>query len=830
MQRTEPVRNSRRKILPIFCVALLLALVTAIPSFANSVYWNDIGNTNSGNTQTYSWNANNVTLTSSPGWNGTNSGNPPYGGMLGWITNNLSATTSMVITDNSSWGAGGIVLSNSTGGSIQLIDNAGSFGFATVVIGSNATYTVANGGSLNGVTSLSLNSGGTLDISNGAGVFLNFGADGNLGAGGATVGFVSTSATQTNVLSFGQAAHSLTNNSTVVANGTGVAVVTGSNGSNNNRFLNNGTLIANGGTLSVDSSNSFTAGGFVNNGTIIVNSGDTFVEARTTNAWGQGATPTNNGTIFLNGGTYTTYDDGFGQNATRKLINNATIIGNGTLAASIGQNGSGVVAASNGVLNILGKDVNGNQAQIYDNGGAFGTYVAVSGGDLKVLGTPSEKSGAAWTINSGGTLEIAANVALDLGGAFMPPGSLAGVAQVDSGANLTLSSATSGAAYSNSTGSAFEFLAGQINTGYASNNPTQFGNYGTLLAVTGNSTFETGSSTAGGNSSGLLNLGTILATNSGSTFYIEPGNQYYNAFSNAVGSSVVVSNSATVAIERTAAAWTLSGTQNTPSDTNVVNAGNIVLNNGTFAMQIIGSAVGVGATNQFRNIGAISGQGLVLGTVNNLGSIIASGGGSLVVAGGDSSMGFNQAGTLQANASSTLILSNAATVSMLSFTNAGTVVMNGGSLVANAIANSGSILTIGSGSISGTISNLSGGFLTPGSGFGTLNVAGNVALGSNSTFSVQLGLLPGQNDLLNVSSNLSLNANSILSLSGGAFGNVYTVATYFAESGTFGSVTPDYSVAYNPTDITVQFIPEPSTMMLVVAGLGGILAFRRRRR
>ncbi|MGO9246758.1 MAG: hypothetical protein ACLQDC_18535, partial [Verrucomicrobiia bacterium] len=105
------MRNTSRRILRIFGVALLLAFATAFPAFPNSVYWNDLGNTNSGNTQTYSWNANNVSVTGSPGWNGTNSGNPPYGGMPGYITNNLTASTSMVITDNSSWGAGGIVLS-----------------------------------------------------------------------------------------------------------------------------------------------------------------------------------------------------------------------------------------------------------------------------------------------------------------------------------------------------------------------------------------------------------------------------------------------------------------------------------------------------------------------------------------------------------------------------------------------------------------------------------------------------------------------------------------------------------------------------------------------
>ncbi len=74
-----------------------------------------------------------------------------------------------------------------------------------------------------------------------------------------------------------------------------------------------------------------------------------------------------------------------------------------------------------------------------------------------------------------------------------------------------------------------------------------------------------------------------------------------------------------------------------------------------------------------------------------------------------------------------------------------------------------------------------------------------------------------------------MNANSILNLAGGAVGNVYTVATAFAESGTFGTVTPNYSVTYAANDIMVQFVPEPSTMMLAAAGLLSLVAFRRRK-
>ena len=172
--------------------------------------------------------------------------------------------------------------------------------------------------------------------------------------------------------------------------------------------------------------------------------------------------------------------------------------------------------------------------------------------------------------------------------------------------------------------------------------------------------------------------------------------------------------------------------------------------------------------------------------------------------------------------------------------NFGTIFMNGGTLVtfdtdgsgttnkSRVIANVGTIQ--GTGKFIASINSLSGSTVVPGMGnFGSLSVAGNVTLGSNSTLTIQLGLLAGQTDLLAVDSNLTLNASSILNLSGGAVGNIYTVATALVVSGTFGSTTPGYTVLYDPTDITVQFIPEPSTLLLVAFGLAGTVALRRRR-
>lgn len=185
-------------------------------------------------------------------------------------------------------------------------------------------------------------------------------------------------------------------------------------------------------------------------------------------------------------------------------------------------------------------------------------------------------------------------------------------------------------------------------------------------------------------------------------------------------------------------------------------------------------------------------------------------------------------------------------------TNLGTVFMNGGTMLAFDTDQNGNLLTNalnqvttttnttrvfqnlglikGRGAILASLNNLSGSTLAPGFGtFQTLNVGGAVTMGSNSILSIDLGSLAGQNDLLAVGSNLTLNANSILDLSGGAVGNVYTVATAFAVSGVFSSVTPDYTVTYNPTDIAVQFVPEPSTLLLAAMGLTSVFMLRRRK-
>jgi hypothetical protein len=174
-------------------------------------------------------------------------------------------------------------------------------------------------------------------------------------------------------------------------------------------------------------------------------------------------------------------------------------------------------------------------------------------------------------------------------------------------------------------------------------------------------------------------------------------------------------------------------------------------------------------------------------------------------------------------------------------TNLGSVVMNGGSVVAlelsqtgtalgtnvnRVIANAGDIS--GNGTFHASLHTLSGGTIAPGLSLGTLSVAGNAIFGSNSTLSIELSLVDGQSDLLAVAGNVTLDPSSVLNITGGVVGNVYTAMTFNAISGAFGTVTPDYIVTYNADSLTIELVPEPSTLTLVGIGLAGMAAVRRR--
>jgi hypothetical protein len=167
--------------------------------------------------------------------------------------------------------------------------------------------------------------------------------------------------------------------------------------------------------------------------------------------------------------------------------------------------------------------------------------------------------------------------------------------------------------------------------------------------------------------------------------------------------------------------------------------------------------------------------------------------------------------------------------------NSGTITLSGGVLETadesgltsgRFIRNAGMIS--GSGTINASVTNVSGGVISPGLSLGTLNIGGAVVFGSNSTLRIELGV-PGQNDLVTIAGIATIDSSSILNITGGSYGNIYTVMTYAAETGTFGTVSPGYVVAYNPNNITLEVVPEPSTLFLTLMGVGLAVRLRSRR-
>jgi hypothetical protein len=724
-----------------------------------------------------------------------------------------SATATNVLNfdfGGSVYGAGSMVISNNAGASggineFLVNQHTGAVSFTSLLIGTNGLMMIQNSGSVQVTGSSTISSLGQLVVGNGAwfegASFAVSGGSVVLSNGGtATIsGTMSLTSGGTILLNAASLTYSsgsdfIMNGGNLVSTNTGTMTMSGSAALD----LASGNIIVNSGTMYVNTQNAYDYGGLtIANGAMLqINSNATFNLNRWGrnggDAWLSGPPPTNSGVVYLNGGTFTFNDDSFGQNAGRKMINNGTIIGNGTLAASVGQNASGIVIASNGVLNILGAYTYGssgsnNQAQIYDNGGAFGTYQAVSGGNLKVLNAPSEKSGASWVVNSGGTLEIASGVGLDLGNAFMPASQLNGSVQVDSGASLTLSGNTGASGQTWAQNGTFVFnpnssAPAQIlmpnTTGQQA-----FTNAGTFLLIgagSGSATFESGFS--GGNSYGLVNSGSIVLS-SGGTLIINSADATTMGFSNTASGSIIITNGSLFRIDRTATGWTNAGSAQ------AVNMGTMILSNGTFQTALAGS---LNQAELFQNSGTILVQGAA--NVTNLWQSTLLNAGTILIT--------NNNDVLQIGTASTVgQFTNAATGYIFLGTNGAS-----GSLVATNVGNMSNLGTIqGQGTITLGVNNATGGQNANLVNLGTI-IATNYGASSQGTLFVSTGNANTTSGFLNAATGtifVGTNMTLVLNRSGasgtGGWGIsklVTNAGTVFMQGGTFATA------ADGTTDLT----------------------------
>ena len=643
-----------------------------------------------------------------------------------------------------------------TAGSLSL-DTAGTIsGTATVTGGkfdlSGVTYTgsrmiVAGTGVLtNGVAGATFNSG----LSNAA----NVGVTANT--------FFKGAVTNTGTFAFrGAVSNTLVNSGDVILNGSGTI---------SGVLANSGSVNVNNGTLSLVVAPTQT-------GSITVNAGATLNAAQ---AW------VNSGTISMLGGVITNatltnamFISGFGTIDGDGVVNNGKVFANASSISGIGtqtvrlasftNNNAATVgtASSNAVLNILqASNVLINQGTVSLSGGTIlfnggaGTITNfnIIAGVGNVANFPIVNAGSLASFVAQAPIVNLSNLTATVG--ITNNGLLGANNLINGAATLSLTVSGGGAAIVNQGTVALQggFLTINGGAGVITNvnNGLIYGvgvqnlsvaNLGSGKIAASNGVFSLGLQRNA--NAGLLSnanaASTILLTNK---FLVNTGTVVLNGGGLLLSGSVIT-NQGSITGPGALSSSLYNDTAGVVLATNGVlnvatNAGESVLNLGLFTITGDGTLNVVPAWLNTNGTVNMTGGGLTGGAVTNVGlltgfgtissQLVNLGGGTLTASG---------AGSLTLVAAPTqngwVNIANAGTLNVLpAWLNSGSVNLQGGSLVGATVTNSGAIF--GSGTITSTVRNNSGGTLTASGGTLTLSVApnqmGSVVISNAATLNV----------------------------------------------------------------------------------------------
>ena len=631
------------------------------------------------------------------------------------------------------------------GGTLNVLVNITNTSPGQIIVDSGATVALgtdtnndpgivinSSPGIVGGITggTVTVNTGGTLDLQGN-----NFLTGGHLGNSG-----------QVNVTGTGNALH----NETVTANHAlevfGGAALT----------LDQGTTVANSGTVTVDSTGTLTlnaatiSGGTINDfsagspalGGLINVTGDSKIDS---------SAALNNGAVTVQSGKTLTLDNVTVTGTSFTDTGTVAVDGGATLTLDHATIDGGTVTNTASTIDLIGGDVLKN--------GHLGNAGQINVSGLNALHSETVTANTALEILAGGALT------LDQGTTVANSGTIT----VDSTGTLTLNAATISGGTINDFTAGSPALGGLINvtgdskidSNAALNNgavTVQSGKTLTLdnVTVTGTSFTDTGTVLVDGGATLTLDHATIdggTVTNTASTIDLIGGDVLKNGhlgnagqinvsgLNNALHNETVTANTALEILA--------GGALTLDQGTTVANSGGTVTIDGTGTLTLNGASITSGTLGNSGTLNATTGTNALHGialTNTSTGTLESTGGGTLTI--DNSTVTFSNAGLLEANGGELDLTSD-------TLTNTGTLKATGGGvlkLISTAVTNflnlvSGTVAVDSASALTLTDSSIRGGKLT---NSGTVTSSGTSSLSgvtttNNSVLDVASGKLTATN-------------------------------------------------------------------------------------
>ena len=783
-------------------------------------FWDGADQTGNGvvNGGTGTWNAANTNWTGAPGQAGINDSWRSSVGVFAGTAGTVTIAGSQAF-DTLQFSTTGYVLNAGVGGQLQLAGLSGSGTINTdngiaatidapIVNGSSTSLTKVGGGTLI-LTGANTYSGGTT-ISGGV---LQLG---NGGTTGSIVGNVTDNGVfainRSDAVTF---AGTISGSGAFQKLGAGTTTLTADNNYSGGTTISAGTLqLGNGGTTGSIVGNVFNDGVLVINRSNALVLGGVISGSGTLNQIGSGTTTLGGANTYTGATTVSagTLAIAAGGSIASNVANNATFDNSGAVAggvtntAAFNNNAGGVVSGllthTAGTTTNLGQ-LNGGAnitGGLLTNNNLISGAVGISGGgilnnNLTIAGAVTNAA-ASFNNNANGTVSglltntgITTNAGqlnggVNVSGGTLTNNNLISGAVVNSGGllnnNLTISgTVTNDIAFDNNAGGTVSGLL--TNTGGTTVNA---GHLNGGASVTGGSLTTTGTISNGLTNKGFVNaaggaINGAIFNNANGMFNVLGTVTSDNTFTNAAGATLAI---------YAGGAYTLQGLLTNSGVVTVASGGQLIATVGGIANNAGGSiTVALGGTvkDDLANAGVVANNGAYLANVaTNTGTVTNSGiwTGNVV----------SNAGTINNNLTWTGTVSNAgafnnsagATVSGLLTNTAGTTVNNGA-------LNGGAVISGGTFTGSGTVTNLtvSGGIFAPGNGTpgSFMTVTGNLAFQSGALYLVALN--PATASFASVTGIAALNGGAGAAfLAGNYVAKQYTILTAAGGvSGTFGS-------------------------------------------